>query len=177
MMLLMSQTKRAASGQGNISKRVCIIGSWWTNVLQSWVLSFWVRSNPSRWASSSAGLSPESSQNQEFLFEAISSYKLSQSVDAPSTRLSFSHPPSLKACQADSHIAWTMGMIVACCIDCWIVIVELWQTSYITMYLQTLCLPCYGGTQIRDIASVNCHCLFKCCVDIVTSCIVMVAGP
>jgi len=43
--------------------------------------------------------SSKNSQDQEFWFEAIGSYKLSQSVDAPSTRLSFflySHLYSLR---------------------------------------------------------------------------------
>ncbi len=50
----------------------------------------------------------------------------------------------MKACQANPHMAWAMSMIVACCIDCQIVIMGLWQTPSITMYLQTLCLPHYG---------------------------------
>jgi len=56
----------------------------------------------------------------------------------------------MKACQADPHIAWAMSMIVVCCIDCRVVIMGSWQTPSITMYLQTLCLPRYGGTRYQD---------------------------
>jgi len=123
-MLLMSQTKRAVGEQGNISKggvhdrittddRASVVG-----------LSSWEKSNSTTQGSACRLRKTHKIKSFGLRQSVVTSY-LNWLMHLQQGFL-FSHPPSLKACQANPHIAWAMSMIVACCIDCQIVIMGSW---------------------------------------------------